>query len=447
MMSDKKKSNDMHWTGSFGFIMASAGAAIGMGNLWRFPTLVGENGGGAFVLIYLICVVVIGIPMLMAEISIGRHSGKDAWGSYGSISRPWRFLGLFAIVISLLGLAYYSVLGGWILRYIGLSVQGISRGTGEFFADFTADTGNQIIFYIVYMAITLFIVIRGVAKGIEKACKILMPVLFVFLIIVAVRSCTLDGAAEGLRFYLMPDFSKITPDAWLKALGQVFFSLSVGAGAGITYGAYLSKKESIPKNAGLVAGLDTLAALLAGFAILPAVFAAGKSPDMGPGLIFVTLPESFAAMPLGSVFAFVFFILVLLASVTTTIAFMEVVVAFMVQTLKMSRRAATLICAGAATLMGIPCALSFGIWEPIKIFGKTLFDLADYSVSNIFLPISAILTCIFIGWVWKVKNAKQELTKKRKKKFGLAGVWGQWIRFGVPVLILLIMLMSLGVIG
>ena len=198
-------------------------------------------------------------------------------------------LGLFAIVISLLGLAYYSVLGGWILRYIGLSVQGISRGTGEFFADFTADTGNQIIFYIVYMAITLFIVIRGVAKGIEKACKILMPVLFVFLIIVAVRSCTLDGAAEGLRFYLMPDFSKITPDAWLKALGQVFFSLSVGAGAGITYGAYLSKKESIPKNAGLVAGLDTLAALLAGFAILPAVFCGGQIAGHGGGTDFCNL--------------------------------------------------------------------------------------------------------------------------------------------------------------
>lgn len=433
------------WTGSLGFVMASAGAAVGMGNLWRFPTLVGQNGGGAFVLVYIVCVLIIGIPMLMAEISIGRHLGRDAWGSYGGVSRRWRFLGLFAVIISLIGLSYYSVLGGWILRYIGLSVQGIGLGTKDFFQNFTANAPEQAVFYILYMTLTLLIVVRGVAGGIEKACKLLMPALFVFLVILAVRACTLPGAGEGIKFFLMPDFSKITPKVCLSALGQVFFSLSVGAGAGITYGAYLGKKENIPKTAGLVAGFDTAAAVIAGLAILPAVFAAGKSPDMGPGLIFVILPEAFADMAGGSFFALLFFILVLFASVTTTIAFMEVVVAFCVQTLSMSRRAATFLCAGAASAIGIPCALSFGIWEPLKIFGKTLFDLADYCVSNVFLPISAILTCIFIGWIWKSKNAQNELTNGGQLKFRAAGFWGQWIKFVLPVLIFLILLTSLGI--
>lgn len=432
------------WSGSLGFVMASAGAAVGMGNLWRFPTLVGQNGGGAFVLVYFICVLIIGIPMLMAEISIGRHLGKDAWGCYGGISRRWRFLGLFAVIISLIGLAYYSVLGGWLLRYIGLSVQGIGLGTKEFFGKFTADTAAQIIFYIVYMALTMVIVIRGVAKGIERACKILMPLLFIFLAVLAVRACTLPGAAGGIEFFMTPDFSKITPKVCLTALGQVFFSLSVGAGAGITYGAYLGKRESIPKTAGMIAGFDTLAALVAGFAILPAVFAAGKNPDMGPGLIFVILPEAFSDMAGGSFFALLFFVLVLFASITTTIAFMEVVVAFLVQTLKVKRPKATVCVAVFASAIGIPCALSFGVWSDVKIFGKTLFDLADYCVSNVFLPVSAILTCIFIGWVWKVKNAADELTNGGTLKFRAAVLWGRWIKYALPVLIFFILLTSLG---
>lgn len=433
------------WSGSLGFVMASAGAAVGMGNLWRFPTLVGQNGGGAFVLVYLICVLLIGIPMLMAEISIGRHLGRDAWGSYGGISRRWRFLGLFAVIISLIGLSYYSVLGGWLLRYIGVALHGTGGEAKAFFEGFTADANQQIIFYSLYMLLTLMIVIRGVSRGIEKTCKVLMPVLFLFLLVLAVRSCTLPGAAEGIRFFLMPDFSKITPKVCLMALGQVFFSLSVGAGAGITYGAYLGKQEHIPKTAGMVAGFDTLAAFVAGMAILPAVFSAGKSPDMGPGLIFVILPEAFAAMPGGSFFAFIFFILVLFASVTTTIAFMEVVVAFFVQTVQLSRIKSTLIVAVLATSIGVPCALSFGQWEKFKIFGKTFFELADYCVSNVFLPISAILTCIFIGWVWKIKNAENEVTNQGTLNFRAAGLWSRWIKYVLPVFIFLILLSSLGV--
>ncbi len=444
-MKEKKSSLAAgRWTGNIGFIMASAGAAVGMGNLWRFPTMVGQNGGGAFVVVYLICVCAIGIPMLMAEIAIGRHGKKNAFQSYRSVNKKWGGVGILAIFTSLVGLSYYTVLGGWILRYIILSFQGIGSNSAEFFQTFTASAPQQIFFYLAYMAITLVIVMKGVAGGIEKSCKIMMPLLFVFLLFLAIRSCTLPGASAGIEFFLNPDFSKLTPQVWIMALGQVFFSLSIGAGAGTTYGSYLSQKENIAKDAVLIAGFDTLAAILAGLAILPAVFAVGQSPEMGPSLIFVVLPQVFGSLPGGQFFAILFFLLVLFASVTTTIAFLEVVVSFAQQTLKMSRKKASLTCAGVATLLGIPSALSFGVWEHVKVFGKTFFDLADYCVSNLFLPVSAILTCIFVGWVWKSKNAVHEITNQGSIRMRLAKPWAYWVQFALPVMIFLILLTSIG---
>lgn len=444
MKKEKSGLSAGRWTGSAGFVMASAGAAVGMGNLWRFPTMVGQNGGGAFVAVYLICVCAIGIPMLIAEIAVGRHGKKNAFQSYRSVNRKWGGVGILAIFTSLVGLSYYTVLGGWILRYIIQSFQGLGGDSAEFFGTFTASAPQQILFYIVYMAITLLIVMKGVARGIEKACKIMMPLLFVFLVFLAIRSCTLPGASAGIEFFLKPDFSKLTPQAWIMALGQVFFSLSIGAGAGTTYGSYLSKKENIAKDAAIIAGFDTLAALLAGLAILPAVFSIGQNPEMGPSLIFVVLPQVFGSLPGGQIFAILFFLLVLFASVTTTIAFLEVVVAFAQQSLKMSRKKASLVCAGLATLLGIPSALSFGVWEHVKVFGKTFFELADYCVSNLFLPVSAILTCIFIGWVWKSKNAVHEITNEGSIKMRLAKPWAYWVQFALPILILLILLTSIG---
>ncbi|MGI5959294.1 MAG: sodium-dependent transporter [Massiliimalia sp.] len=434
------------WTGSFGFVMAAAGAAVGMGNIWRFPMMVGENGGGAFVFVYLVCVCLIGIPMLIAEIAIGKHGRQNAFGSYQAVSKKWGGVGLLAIITSLIGLAYYTVLGGWLVRYLILSVQGMGAAPAEeFFQGFTASAPEQIGFYLFYMLITALIVAKGIKKGIEKSCKILMPILFVCLLVIAVRSCTLPGAGEGISFFLKPDFSKITPSVWIMALGQVFFSLSIGAGAGTTYGSYLNKKENIAKDAVMIAGFDTLAALLAGFAVLPAVFAAGKSPAMGPSLMFIVLPEVFASMPAGKLFAFLFFLLVLFASITTTIAFLEVIVAFVEQYFQCSRKKATALCAVLATVIGIPCALSFGVWSGVQLFGKGLFDLADYCVSNLMLPISAICTCIFIGWVWKTGNAVKEITDDGQIVFPLAKLWGGWIQFVLPVVIFLILLSSIGI--
>lgn len=426
------------WTGSLGFVMAASGAAVGMGNLWRFPMLVGQNGGGAFVILYLVCLFLVGIPLLLAEIAIGKRGGRDAVGSYRSVSKRWGGAGLLAVCTSLLGLSYYTVLGGWVLRYLFGSLAGLPADTQGFFASFTSSAPSQIGFYLLSMALTAAIVARGVAGGIEKACRVMLPALFLFLVVLAARACTLPGAEKGLSFFLRPDFSKLTPGAWLSALGQVFFSLSVGAGAGITYGSYLNRKENILKDAVLIAGFDTLAALLAGFAILPAVFSAGLDPQMGPPLLFVTLPRVFASLPGGALFSVLFFALVLFASVTTTIAFLEVVVSFAVQTLRVARPKAAVLCAALAALLGIPSALSFGQLGGLRLFGKNLFDLADFLVSNLCLPVSAVLTCVFVGWIWKPENALKEIAGKGRRRLRLSCVWSAWMRFLLPAFILIL---------
>lgn len=406
----KKNTDTAKWSGSLGFIMAAAGSAVGMGNLWRFPMLVGENGGGAFVLVYLICIFLVGI---------------------------------LAVITSFIGLSYYAVLGGWVIRYIFASVTGASDKGSEFFQTFTTNAGSQIVYYLIFMVITILIVVRGIQKGIESSCKIMMPLLVLCMLVIVVRSCTLPGAEKGIEFFLKPDFSKLTPGAFLAALGQVFFSLSLGTGATITYGAYLGKDQKIVKSAGSIAFFDTLVAMIAGFAILPAVFAFGFDPESGPSLMFQTLPTVFGEMPGGKIFGVIFFVLVLFAAVSTSIAYLEVVVSFAVNTFHVTRTKAAVISAGLITCLGIPCALSFGMWSDIKVAGKSFFDLADYLVSNVSLPIGGILACIFIGWVWKSKNAVREITNEGKAEFKLAGVWSVLVKFVLPVLIAAVFVTSL----
>ena len=441
----QKSSTKVQWSGSFGFIMAAAGSAVGMGNLWRFPMLVGENGGGAFVLVYLLCIFLVGIPMIIAEVTIGRAGGKDAFGSYKALNPKWGGVGVLAVITSFIGLSYYAVLGGWVIRYIFASATGASDQGAEFFSGFTSNTGSQIIYYIIFMAITVLIVVRGVQKGIESSCKVMMPLLVVCLLVIVVRSCTLQGAGAGIEFFLKPDFSKLTPGAFLAALGQVFFSLSLGTGATITYGAYLGKDRKIVGSAGYIAFFDTLVAMIAGFAILPAVFAFGFDPESGPSLMFQTLPTVFGEMPGGRIFGIIFFILVLFAAVSTSIAYLEVVVSFVVNTFHTARAKAAVISSILITLVGIPCALSFGIWSDIKIGGKGFFDLADYLVSNVSLPIGGILACIFIGWIWKTKSAVNEITNNGKVSFRLAPVWSVLVKFVIPVLIFCIFITSCGI--
>lgn len=376
----------------------------------------------------------------------GRAGGKDAFGSYKALNPKWGGVGILAVITSFIGLSYYSVLGGWVIRYIFASATGASDTGAEFFNAFTSNTGSQIVYYIIFMALTVLIVVRGVQKGIEGSCKIMMPLLVVCLIVIVIRSCTLPGAGAGIEFFLKPDFSKLTPGAFLAALGQVFFSLSLGTGATITYGAYLGKDQKIVRSAGYIAFFDTLVAMIAGFAILPAVFAFGFDPESGPSLMFQTLPTVFGEMPGGAVFGIIFFILVLFAAVSTSIAYLEVVVSFVVNTFKITRTKAAVISSILITIVGIPCALSFGIWSDIKIAGKGFFDLADHLVSNVSLPIGGILACVFIGWVWKTKNAVKEITNDGKVSFRLAPVWSALVKFVIPVLIFCIFITSSGIL-
>lgn len=443
-MGKQTQNNDetAKWSGNLGFIMVT-GSVVGMGNLWRFPMLVGENGGGAFVLVYLICILLVGIPMIVAEITIGRAGGKDAFGSYKALNPKWGGVGILAVITSFIGLSYYAVLGGQVIRYIFASFTGDSNNGAEFFQSFTGNAGSQIVYYLIFMAITVWIVVRGIQGGIERSCKIMMPMLLVCMVIIVIRSCTLSGAMAGIEFFLKPDFSKLTPAAFLNALGQVFFSLSLGTGATITYGAYLGKDQNIVKSAGSIAFFDTLVAMIAGFAILPAVFAFGFDPESGLSLMFQTLPTVFGEMTGGKIFAVIFFILVLFAAISTSIAFLEVVVSFAVNTFKISRTKAAVLSGILITCLGIPCALSFGIWSDVKIAGKGFFDLADYLVSNISLPIGGILACVFIGRIWKTENAVKEITNEGKVPFKLAPVWSALVKFVLPVIIAIIFVTSL----
>ena len=438
---EKKKTGEAKWSGSLGFIMAAAGSAVGMGNLWRFPMLVGENGGGAFVLIYLICIVLVGIPMIIAEVTIGRAGGKDAFGSYKALNPKWGGVGILAVVTSFIGLSYYAVLGGWVIRYIFASGANTSKDGAAFFADFTANTESQIIYYLIFMVLTVLIVARGVQKGIEKACKIMMPLLLVCIIVVAIRSCTLPGAGAGIEFFLKPDFSKLTPGAFLGALGQVFFSLSLGTGATITYGAYLGKDQKIVNSACCIAGCDTLVAMLAGFAILPAVFAFGFDPESGPSLMFVILPKVFDSMQFGNAVGAAFFLLVIFAALTSSISLMETIVSIFRDKFHWSRKSACIFVAVLALIMGIPSSLGFGPLSFITWAGMTILDIMDFISNSVMMPIVAFFTCIFVGFFVGPKTISEEVRRSNGKFVGekLFTVMIKWI---TPVFLILILVSS-----
>jgi neurotransmitter:Na+ symporter, NSS family len=348
------------FTSKFGVIAAAAGSAVGLGNIWRFPYVTGENGGGAFLLMYLIFIVAIGIPVILSEFVIGRRAQSNALGSFRILSpgTPWWLIGLMGIVAAFVILSFYSTVAGWTLEYIYQAFAGgFHNKTTEMlsndFAEFTSDSYRPLVWQMIFMALTAFVVLAGVQKGIEKYTKILMPLLIVLILAVCIRSVSLPGASEGLRFLFYPDFSKITGQSVLLALGQAAFSLSIGMGALITYGSYIRKDTPLLSTSIQVATADTIIAVLSGVMIFPALFALGESPAGGPGLVFVTLPKLFEAMPGGAIFAVVFFILLSVAALTSTISVLEVVVAFMKDELKMTRKKATLISTLSISVLGV----------------------------------------------------------------------------------------------
>lgn len=437
-----------NWNSSIGFILASAGSAVGLGNLWKFPYLAGKNGGGAFVVVYLSLVIILGFTLMLGEMALGRKGKSDVFGSYNSVKKGWGFVGILGIITCFIILSYYSVIGGWVIKYVGdYLMGGIDGDVGAHFGGFISTAHSPIVYAGIFLILTALIVVKGISGGIEKASKFMMPALFIFLIVIVIRSVTLPGAMAGIEFFLKPDFSKITGGIILAALGQVFFSLSLGMGAMVTYGSYLPPDSKMVKNALIIPGLDTLVALLAGLAVMPAVFSFGLEPSAGPGLLFVTLPKIFESMAFGNFFGIIFFVLVFFAALTSSISMLEVSVAFVVDQLKLDRKKTTWTLTGILFLIAIPNSLSFGMFEKSTFFfGKNFFDFLAYLSDNIFLPIGGLLLCIFIGYIWGEKDALYEISNEGKEKFVLGKLWMFVIRYIAPIVIGIILLQALGIL-
>ena len=444
----------------FGFIMAAAGSAVGLGNIWRFPYLTGENGGAAFVFVYILCVVLVGAPMLINEIALGRLTGKNPVGAFKSTGANgvWTFFaGVLPLIVTFVVLSYYSTIAGWTVGYIFTSLFSVKMS----FAEFIANPSYVIPLAAFVILITVLIVLGGVAGGIEKATKILMPALFVLLLIVIARSLTLPGAGKGVEYYLIPDFTKINGHVVLKALTQAFFSLGVGWGMMITYGSYLPKNQNIVTSSLWVGAMDTTVALLAGLMVFPAVFAFNLSPAEGPTLVFSVLANIFQQMPLGNIAGALFFLLLFLAAITSTISMLEAPAAYFMDTNKWSRKKAAWTVAFVAFLFGLPSALSNGGVEffsslQINILGtekKGFMDIMDYVFGTLFMMIVVLATCLYTGWFMKTSQLVDEIEIgtpgfKTGKILGIAPyrIWVYTIRFVCPVIIILVVLSVLGII-
>ncbi len=389
-----------------GVIATTVGSAVGLGNIWRFPFEAGVHGGGAFLLIDLFFIFIIGVPVVCAEFIIGRHTGLNIRGAFRKLApgKPWGIVGYLGLLASMLILSFYSVVAGWTLEYIIQSMSGFGGITsvaglhGQFDSFATSDI-RPVIWTFAFLTINYFILARGVQKGIEKMSNIMMPMLFVILIVFCINSLRMDAATEGLSFLFKPDFSQVTPSVMLGAMGQTFFSLSLGLGCLITYSSYFKKETPLLRTAGIMASLDTLVAILAGIIIFPAVFSFGLEPAAGPKLVFEILPSIFMQMPGAMLWSALFFILLFLASLSSTISMSEITIAYMTDEFGFSRRKATAINIAIAMLFGTLCALSFGSLSEWTICGMTIFNLFDYVSSNILLPVGGMIISIFVGWV------------------------------------------------
>lgn len=441
------------WTSKIGFILAAAGSAIGLGAIWKFPYMAGTNGGGIFFLIFILFTLLIGAPMLLAEFIIGRSTQKDAISSYKMLAKgsKWHLIGVLGVVASFILLSFYSVVGGWIVTYLGKSfIGGLSNFTLDeysgLFEQTIASPYLALIAQFIFILMTIYVVQAGVQSGIEKASKILMPLLFIIFLVLLVRSLTLEGAWEGVRFFLQPNLSLITPNTFLMALGQALFSLSVGISIMVTYSSYLTKGENLIKSAGSVVGLNIIISLLSGLVIFPAVFALGMQPDEGPGLVFVILPAVFDQLPFGVIFLAMFMILLLFATLTSAFSILEIIVAVIVKDNQEKRKKVAWITGIIIFIMGIPSALSFGVLSDITIDGLIIFDAADYLVTNIALPVGALLISIFVGYRIPKDILKDEFFQGSTVKKSVFSIWYNLIRYVIPVGILLVFIQSLGLI-
>lgn len=445
-MNAKEATERGRWGSKIAFILAATGSAIGLGNIWRFPMVVGQNGGAVFVFVYILAVVFIGFTVMLAELTIGRHAQRNPVGAIEHIKprSPWRGIGFLGILTGICILSYYSVVAGWASGYLIKTVSGAFRGditgqmTDEIFTKFSADPLQVLLLFLLVIGITTFIISKGVKGGIERWTKVLMPLLFLLIIFLAIRALTLPGAEKGISFYLKPDFSKLNGTVILLALGQAFFSLSLGMGTMITYGSYIPKSDNLVSSAGWVCFSDTLIAILAGIIIFPTLFAIpGVEPTAGTGLVFKVFPLIFSKIPGGYIFGTLFFTLLLVAAITSTISLLEVPVAYLVDERNWSRKKAASLMGSISFLIGIPSALSSGgvkFFTQIDFMGKM-----NFIFGNVALAFGAFLICLFLGYVWSVKKALVEIASGNIR-FKMRPLWTFSVKFFSPIAIIIILI-------
>ena len=436
-----------------GIIMASAGSAIGLGNIWKFPYEAGKNGGAAFIIVYLGAIMLVGFSIMIAEYVIGRRGGRNIIGSFKVLAPKsyWWTMGIWGLIAAVAILSFYGLVAGWTLEYLfqasrNMFVGQSSEELKEQFSLFVQHPLRPIFWQVLFMVMTCLMIISGVKNGIERYSRILMPILFVTIVILAIRSVTLPGASAGVEFIFKPDFSVITGHTILNALGLAFFSLSLGMGTIITYGSYVSKNDSLISTSLQVIILDTLIAILAGLAIFPAVFAYGIEPDSGPSLVFITLPNIFQQMPGGMVWGILFFLLLAVAALTSSVSLLEVVAAYISEELKVKRSTATICSTIFITIIGVFCSLSQGVWSEFKIVGLNLFDFLDVLTSSYLLPIGGVIISLFVGWRMPKADFIDELQSGANVKIYVINLLRFILRYIAPAAILFVFLSKIGII-
>ena len=450
-----QKNDRVNFGSKIGAILAAAGSAVGLGNIWRFPYEAGNHGGAAFILVYLACVFILGMPIMIAEFTVGRRAKASTGKAFGILApgTQWKWLGRLGVLSGLLILGYYSVVAGWTLEYIITSLSNGFAGKGPedyvaIFQNFSQDPVRPIVWCLVFLFLTHFVIVKGVKDGIEKSSKVMMPVLFILILVLAVCSMSLPNASKGLEFLLKPDFSKVNADVFLGAMGQAFFSLSLGMGCLSTYASYFGSDTQMGKTALSVGVIDTMVAILAGLIIFPAAFSVGIQPDAGPSLIFITLPnvfqQAFGGVPfLAMIFSLMFYVLLALAALTSTISLHEVVTAYLNEQFGISRGRAAVWVTGFCVVTGVLSSLSLGAWDD-KFFGLGFFDLLDFVTAKLMLPLSGLLVSLFVGWYLKRSLSYEELTNYGLQKAPYFPIYMFILRYLAPIAIVLIFVNELG---
>ena len=439
-----------------GIVLATAGSAVGLGNIWRFPYMTGQNGGAAFLLMYVACILLLGVPGMISEFIVGRNAQTNAARAYDKLSkgRPWKLVGHLGILTSTIILGFYAVVAGWCLQYLFASISGQIQGDAQYvqqyFVDFSSSAWKPVVYGLLFILITHLIVVRGVQHGIEKASKLLMPILLILLIVLVVASCMLPGAVEGIKFLLKPDFSKLSSDVMLEALGQAFFSLSLGTACLCTYASYFSRDTNLLNSAGQIALLDSLIALLAGLLIFPAAAAVGISADSGPSLIFITLPnvfqQAFGSLPVvGYVVSIMFYALLVFAALTSTISMHEIGTAFFTEEFHMPRKYAAWVLTIVASVLCLLCSWSVGAFD-IKVLGLSLMDFCDQLTANFMLPLGGMLACLYVGWYIPRQVVHDEFTNYGQLNQNFYRIYLFAVRYVCPVCIMLVFLHQLGIL-